>query len=377
MRLVHTIDSGGFYGAERVVLDLMELQRDRDAIEPALLDFVDAGHTTSELGRRVTAVGGAVRSFPVKRGASLGALRGYAQTLHAMRADIVHSHGYKPTFFHVVSGLLRLHRVPLVISAHGYSRTSPTLREKLYEKLDRWMLSRADAVVAVSGEMASYLTARSPRLPLRTIPNGIDTGLSPRGSHPLRLFLADHGIATDSVVIGSVGRLVPMKNHQLLVDAFSELQRELPCVLVILGDGPLRPALEAQWRAAMPDMEPLLVPHQSDVLEWIQDMDIFCQPSGPGEGLPMALLEAGFLARAVVCSDSGGMADLVQHGENAIGFRMGDRKGLVDGLRALVRDAALRRRLGEALHQTIVTEHDSRTVEVRYWDVYSDVRGPG
>ncbi|CAN5541107.1 glycosyltransferase [soil metagenome] len=375
--VVHAIHSGGFYGAERVVLDLVGIQREGTTVAPALLDLVDWNHPSSELGRRVSVLEARVRVLPARRGITLAALRAYADAMVALRADVVHSHGYKPTVLHVLSRMLRLHRVPLVVTAHGYVLTAPSLKERLYQTLDVFMLARADAVVAVSSAMEAYLASRSKRLRVTTIPNGIADAKEVSGNHPLPEFLRQTVAKMDPrrgrpIVIGSLGRLVPMKNHALLIDVVGEMMRDgVHCLPVVLGDGPLREELEERWRSAIPDIEPLLVSHQEDVLAWLADMDIFCMPSGPGEGLPMALLEAGLLARPVVCSDSGGMAELIDDGGNGFLIRMGDAEALRDRLLKLVVDESARARLGSALRTTVTTRHSIGAVSERYAELYA------
>jgi glycosyltransferase involved in cell wall biosynthesis len=378
--IVHTIASGGFYGAERVVFDLMRHQKERARTRPMLLDFLDPGETTTELGRRLRSIGADVSAFPASRGASWRALRTYARHMQRLEPDIVHAHGYKPRLFHVLTRLLGWHAVPLIVTSHGYSQTAPSVRERLYYALDVRLLRRANSVVGVSNEMADYIKRRSPGLQVRTVPNGIDTTLDIRGTHPLRRLLEERPRAKsggqqqpEPLIIGAVGRLVPMKNHSLLIDVASELRNEWPCVLVILGDGPLRSDLEQQWRRCMPDVEPLLVPHQDDVLEWMNDMDIFCMPSGPGEGLPMALLEAGLLGRPVVCSDSGGIPDLIHSGVNGFLFAMNDRAALKASLAALLANSATRREFGTALRETVLERHDAAAVDEQYFQLYRSV----
>ncbi len=382
LTVAHVIHSGGFYGAERVVQDLALRQADQGRIVPLLIDVVDAGLTESELGRRLRETEAVrVLALPAKRGLTVGAIRAYARTLRDLKPDVVHSHGYKPTVLHIVSRLLRMHDTPLVVTAHGYTLTSPSLKDRLYQWLDVAMLARADAVVAVSAAMARYLTEQSSRIVSQTIPNGMDSAIHASDKHPLHAYLqANVPSFTSStrtpVIIGSVGRLVPMKNHALLIDVVGDLlARGLPCVLVILGDGPLRGELEMLWRSRIPDVEPLLVPHRHDVLDWMGDMDIFCMPSGPGEGLPMALLEAGLLERAVVCSNSGGMADLIVSRENGMLVPMGDRSAFESAVAELIADPDARARLGARLRVTIESEYDLDTVEQRYEVVYRSVVG--
>ena len=380
LTVAHIIHSGGFYGAERVVHDLIVRQAVGGRVHPALIDVVDAGLAESDLGRRLRDAGVApVTALPTKPGFTLAALRDHAHLLRTLRPDVVHSHGYKPTVLHTLSRMLRMHDVPLVVTAHGYTLTSPSPKDRLYQRVDVWMLGRADAVVAVSAAMARFLTDQSPNIAPRTIPNGMDPNLVASGRHPLRTYLAQHvpalaASAAAPVIIGSVGRLVPMKNHALLIDVAGNLiRRGIPCIPVILGDGPLRGDLEVRWRSQIPGIKPLLIPHRPDVIDWIADMDVFCMPSGPGEGLPMALLEAGLLRRAVVCTTSGGMADLIVNGANGMLVDVGDRVAFERALSELIDSPGLRSRLGERVRETIASEYDLGTVEQKYEDVYRSV----
>jgi len=380
MRVLHSIHSGGFYGAERVVYDLIDVQASDSRSFPSLLDFVDPGEDESTLGSKIRTAGNPVFSFTVGRGATPRALLRYSALLKRLRPALVHSHGYKPTFFHLFTRALGLHDVPLVVTAHGYSRKSKALGARLYRKLDLALLGRADSLVTVSSEMKRYLTARNPQLSPKTILNGVNPNLRVRGERPLgQLFgggqtgLAEGGDSQHRQVgpiIGSVGRLVDMKNHALLISAVSEIRDAHPCSLVIIGDGPLRQSLEAQWRMLMPDTEPALVAFQSNILEWMAGFDLFCMPSRDGEGLPIALLEAGLLGRAVVCSDSGGMAELVKHGENGLLFRKEEKEELKACLIRLVSDAQAREDFGKALSSRVRSEYDIRITGEAYASEY-------
>jgi glycosyltransferase involved in cell wall biosynthesis len=376
--VIHAIHSGGFYGAERVLCDLARAQASARETGPApvLLALLDPDQASNEIADRAEALGLEVIRLPVKPGLSLAALRAYAGALASARAGLVHSHGYKPTVLHLVSRWLGLQRLPVLVTAHGYPKGSGGWKAALYRLLDIVLLSGVESVAAVSGEMKSYLSARNPVLKPLMIPNGIPADVSAGGSHPLRRWLEErfpgsHGAAVP--VIGTAGRLVPMKNQALLIRAFAKVRATQSARLVILGDGPLRPELEALWRRLLPD-EPLgLIPFRPDVLEWMADMDIFALPSNDGEGLPMALLEAGLLERALVCSTSGGMPEVIRDGENGRVFAIGNEAGLAGALRDLLERPEDRIRCGAALRRDILSHHDIQVTHHRYAEAYAEI----
>ena len=391
--LAHAIHSGGFYGAEKVICDLAREQLACPAYAPRLLAILDPGQTGNEVADRASGLGLPVTRVQAPVGLTLEGLRAYSQALMDGDVSLVHSHGYKATAFHLCSRWLGMHRVPLLVTAHGYAKGSGNWKSTLYRWLDIAFLGAADTVVAVSHEMESYLRARNPVCRLRTIPNGISSEIKvEKESHPLLRALgiqpaahlaaraaADAGTQSAPQpagyipVIGTAGRLVPMKNHALLIRAYAQVRKTVPCRLVIIGEGPLRSSLEQLWRELIPD-EPLgLYPFQSKVLDWVADMDVFAMPSNDGEGLPMALLEAGLMERAVVCSDSGGMPELVHDWITGRLIRMGDLESLVLALEDLLMSPEKRKAYGKALKREVLADHDIRAAHGRYLEAYAQV----
>jgi len=368
MTVAHAIHSGGFYGAEKVLCDLAREQAAASPYAPRLLALLDPDQSGNEVCSRAAALGLPVDRVCAKPGLSWEGLRAYASALTANGTSLVHSHGYKATVFHLLSRWLGFHRVPLVVTAHGYPKDSGGRKASLYRWLDLALLTAADGVVAVSREMERYLRTHNPWCRPRTIPNGIAAQVDVKGEHPLRAAL---GAASGVPIIGTAGRMVPMKNHALLIRAYARARAHLPCRLAILGDGPLRPELEALWRELIPDEAPGLFPFQPKVLEWMADMDVFALPSNDGEGLPMALLEAGLLSRAVVVSDVGGMPEVVADWISGRVFPRGDEDALVRALEDVLADAGRRESFGRALREEVVAHHDIRAVHARYLEAYA------
>jgi glycosyltransferase involved in cell wall biosynthesis len=100
-------------------------------------------------------------------------------------------------------------------------------------------------------------------------------------------------------------------------------------------------------------------------------MDVFALPSNDGEGLPMALLEAGLLSRAAVVSDVGGMPELVADWISGRVFPRGDEDALVGALEDMLADAGRRESFGRALREEVVAHHDIRAVHARYLEAYA------
>lgn len=372
-RVVHVIHSGGFYGAEKVVCDLAREQAAGGDAAPCILALLDPGLASNVLADRASDEGLPVIRLNVDRGLTRASLQAYARALRTSGASLAHSHGYKGTVLHLLSRWAGMHKVPLLATAHGYPKSSGNFKATLYRWLDIAMLGCADAVVAVSGEMRDYLARRNPFLKPKIIPNGIPAGLRAGEGHPLLRRLESEGAGGWLPVIGSAGRLVPMKNHALLIRAYARVRRSVPCRLVILGDGPLRGELEALWRELIPDEPVRLYPFQADVLDWMADMDVFCLPSRDGEGLPIALLEAGLLERAVLCTDSGGIPEVVHDRETGRLVPKEDEAALAAALADLLGSPADRALMGLALKRRVLRDHDIGVTHGRYLEAYAQV----
>jgi glycosyltransferase involved in cell wall biosynthesis len=365
--VAHAIHSGGFYGAEKVLCDLAREQLAASPYAPRLLALLDPDQEGNEVCARAAALGLPVDRVRARPGLSFEGLRAYARTLLASGARLVHSHGYKATIFHLLSRWLGFHRVPLIVTAHGYNKAAAGPKALVYGWMDMACLSAAECVVAVSRELEGYLRARNPFCRPRTIPNGVHGRADVKGEHPLRKALgADPG----APVIGTAGRLAPIKDQALLIRAYARVRRRLPCRLAILGDGPLRAELETLWRDLVPDEPPALFPFQDEVLEWMADMDVFVLPSR-SEGLPMALLEAGLLSRAVIVSAVGDMPAVVDDWISGRLFPPGDEEALVRALEDTLIDPARRAAYGRALRDKVAAHHDIRAVHARYLEAYA------
>lgn len=209
--------------------------------------------------------------------------------------DIVHSHvGY---FSGLVMLLARLGGVPVRV-AHSHNTRhgprDPSAMRRLYERVSSSLIRQhATAGLAVSAAAAVPLFGedwrQDPRW--RVFYLGID--LAPfqngRGSAAL---CAELGLPAGAPVIGHVGRFDAQKNHGFLVDVFAQVvQRRPESRLLLVGDGPLREAVEQKTDAAGLREQVVFAGTRSDVPDLLRLVDVFVMPSHH-EGLPLVMLEA-------------------------------------------------------------------------------------
>ena len=156
------------------------------------------------------------------------------------------------------------------------------------------------------------------------------------------------GLADNAVVLGFVGRLVPIKDPAMLLRAFERVRSGLPnAVLLLAGDGPLRPALEALAVS-------LRVADAVKFLGWRHDLPALYATldvvalSSRNEGTPVAVIEAMAAARAVVATDVGGVGDVIDHQTTGVLVPSGRPDVLAAAIGRIAADAPARRRMGGA-----------------------------
>jgi glycosyltransferase involved in cell wall biosynthesis len=233
--------------------------------------------------------------------------RSLARQIRAIDPDVVHSHTgvwYKATL------AARLAEVPRVVhTEHG--RPNPDrLKGRL---IDRLGAGRCDVVVAVSAPLALHL-ARAlaiPRRKLVVIPNGVDTQTYQPRADTGRL-RAELGLPAQTPVIGSIGRLEPIKAYDVMVEAFATLRARGKCdaVLVIAGEGSERPRLERLVRERNLERRVFLPGWRDDVHDMHSAFSLFTM-SSTSEGTSISLLEAMSAGLAPAVTNVGGNADVL------------------------------------------------------------------
>lgn len=102
-------------------------------------------------------------------------------------------------------------------------------------------------------------------------------------------------------------------------------------------------------------------------------MDVLCMPSNPGEGFPIALLEAAALGKPVVCCNSGGIGEVVCDGKTGRLVDCGDLEGFTEALRTVLMSSDERARLGRELRALVRGSHDMESTHPKYTGVYKAV----
>ena len=236
----------------------------------------------------------------------------------------------------------------------------------------RLLLQRADAFVtltpAIEAELVEFGLGT---VPCHRIPNGVDlTAFAPAADAERRALRARLGLPEDRVVCAFVGRLTPQKDPALLLEAWA-IGHWPQAHLVLVGDGPLRPRLEASVTSGPTRGQVTFAGATADVASYLKAADLLVLPS-LAEGMSNVILEAMACGLPIVATDLIGNRE-VMGGDGQAGRLVppGDPAALAEAVGMLLRTPTLRDKLGGAARAMVAERFDIQRVVTQYLSLYA------
>ncbi|HJR14622.1 MAG TPA: TIGR03088 family PEP-CTERM/XrtA system glycosyltransferase [Rhodanobacteraceae bacterium] len=302
------------------------------------------------------------------------------KALRKLKPDLMHTYNFGALDAAPVARIAGVRRV--VHGERGRDASDPRGESRKYRYLRRWMTPFIDRYLAVSRDLHDWLIENvgidSSRVVC--IPNGIDVDsflVAPakKETRPLLGSFAPPG----TILIGTVGRLDPVKDQAGLVSAFNRLCESLPDArgrlrLVIVGEGPRRAMLEAQIADLGLAAQVCLLGNRDDVPTLLPEFDIFVL-SSIAEGMPGVVLEAMAAGLPVVATEVGGVGEVVSPGVTGLLVRAGDPLALTRALANYVSDEALRVQHGDAGRKLVETRFRVNDMVSAYAALYDKLLG--
>ena len=258
-----------------------------------------------------------------------------------------------------------------IYDLHGNNRKYNLLRKAVQPFIGQY--------IAVSRDLAGWLkaTVGVSERKITQIYNGVDSvKFHPRGT-PRAHIGPQEFTNEETIVIGSVGRLAPVKDYPTLIRAFQRVCELSPegrnrLRLVIVGDGPARPECERLLTELNLGGQVWLAGDRSDVPELMRAMDLFVLPS-LGEGISNTILEAMASGLAVIATAVGGNPELVSPGKTGALIPSGDAEAMAQTLLTYVRDPARMAQEGRAARAEIEARYSMEAMVNAYLAVYDQV----
>lgn len=366
--VLHLIDSAGLYGAEQVVLMLLDELKEssvRCTLGCIREKSTEVPRIAEEAQRRAISV----ELFTMSRGFNLKGMARILRYTERNDVHIIHSHGYKPN---ILLSILPHKGVSVVSTVHGWSTQTGDTKGRIYQFIDSLALKKMDKVIAVSQSVFEDLLRRGvSRNKITTIYNGITFNDS-ENQHAGTTVRTEHGVSENTFVIGAVGRLAPIKGYEYLIEAMASAAKNIPdWKLFIAGEGPLKDDLVRKIAECGLTSHITLVGYQSPVSRFLSMLDVFVMPS-LSEGLPIALLEAMSCGKPVLASSVGGIKEVVTNGENGVLLPAGDSEKLAQAIVAMYRNRELRDNFSRRGKALVVERFTAATMARQYLSVYQD-----
>ncbi|HPU39405.1 MAG TPA: glycosyltransferase, partial [Microthrixaceae bacterium] len=285
-------------------------------------------------------------------------------------SEVVHAHGLKAAWVSLHGRPSR----PLVVTVHNIVLDESAGRAaRLQRRLERFVLSRADRVIAPSAAIAAGLatTVRSERL--ATIVPASPIPALARTRREIRDVI---GVGDDTPLVTCVARLHPQKDIPTLLHAFAQaLEHCGDAHLVVVGDGPDRADVEALVGSLGISESVHLVGFDAHAVDWIGAGDVFAL-SSVWEAIPLVMAEALQLGVPVVSTAVGMAPELLDDGRAGTVVDVGDIDGLAGGLVRFLTDPAERSRAGSFGREFASNRFDPVALSAEVLGVYEDLVGP-
>jgi teichuronic acid biosynthesis glycosyltransferase TuaC len=279
--------------------------------------------------------------------------------------DLIHAHGALACG-HAASVIGRKLGIPFVVTVHGLDVFSETQAERAApgrcRRISEEVYGSARAVICISEKVRERLGANLWGK-ATVIYNGVDAERfrpRPEVQSPLTVL--------------SVGNLIPIKGHALLLRAFARVGEVVPeCSLEIFGDGPERENLIRMAEELGIGGRVIFRGRQrrERIAEAMRRCAVFALPSS-FEGLGCVYLEAMASGKAAIGCRGQGIEEIIEHGKNGLLVTPGNEVELSDALRVLLQNEEFRRRVGASARTTIMQGHTLGHQARRLAEVYRE-----
>lgn len=349
MNVLHISEYADIGGVETNLINLLS-QLDRSEFQPHVVVFSE-GKFTKKLEELNIA-------YSVLSSAGLFSYqiwRELRQVIIDCGADLIHAHGSRASFHGIMSS--RSLKIPVVRTIHHLPfRRHGWPGQHIRSFIEKQLAARAQLNIAISRGVEDY--AKNLKMKnVQLISYGVDTDYF----HPAvssRISKTSLGIPSGRTVVGFMSRLNAKKDPLVLIRAFAQAQKnDRNLHLLLLGNGMLKDAcLEEIIKFGIREFVTLIDyhPYPNEILKLV---DIFCLPSHY-ETMPLSLLEAMAMKRAVITTPVGGSTEVVAHEVDGLLAPVGAVDAWAENILRMNKDAELRKELGQRARLVVDYHHN-------------------
>jgi glycosyltransferase involved in cell wall biosynthesis len=296
--------------------------------------------------------------------------------LRSVQPEVVHTHTSKAGALGRVAAWLA--GIPVVVHTphgHVFYGYYGWFLSTLFCYAERLLARLTDRIVTLTDRGAQEHVQNKIAGPLKfvTIQGGIDLAQVRSVQVDPAVKRKELGLPPEGPIIGTVGRLVPIKGHTWLLRAVPRVLAEFPQVCVVLiGDGPMQDELKELAAELGISPHVVFLGTRPDIPECLAALDLFVLPS-LNEGMGRVLLEAMAVGCPVVATRVGGIPDIVVDGTTGLLVSPRDDRALAEAILTLLRDRSQRASYGEAARRQVDARFDVKTMVRNIERLYDEV----
>jgi len=345
IKILQTIRQGKIGGGESHVIDLVE-ELDKTRYESIILSF-----TEGPMVDRMKAKGFKTYVIETETPFDFTKWSSVRKILEAERIDIVHAHGTRANS-NTFSSAKKLN-IPILYTVHGWSfhPDQKFLLRKFRILGERFLVNKSNLTICVSDNNLGDAKKLFKMERATVVKYGINLKkFNPKGSFPsLRLEL---GLSEKTMIVGYVVRMTIQKDPLTLVRAISLVPVDLDIKFLFIGDGDLKnEAMQLAKELEIYDRI-IFMDFRQDVPNILHGIDVYCLPS-LWEGLPIGMLEAMAMEKAVVVTAIDGAKEVIKDHENGLLIPPQDPQKLANAIQKLYHDPELVKNLGKQAGNTV------------------------
>jgi len=296
------------------------------------------------------------------------------------KPDIVHTHTAKAGTLGRIAAWLA--GVPIILHTfHGHVLTGyfGKLKSWVFVYIEKILARISTRIITLSNELKKELIemgiGREEKF--EVIPLGLELKPFFDSEKYRRMFKKEMGLSDDAVLIGIIGRLVPIKGHKYFLDAAKIISSQFTVhssqlKFVIVGDGELREELEDYTKKLGIANDIIFTGFRQDLPKIYCDLDIVALTS-LNEGTPVSVIEAMAAGKPVVATNVGGVSSIVKNNINGFLVNPQDVQALSDAIMKLLKDSDLRQKMGREGQGSVFPHYDISQLVKRVDSLYSSL----
>ena len=355
------IDSGGYYGAEVMLVELTLAQL-KDGLDVEVCSIGTLGEPEKAIEKVCREKG--IKVYPLRMKAGMN-LRGGLTVLRYARGNgfqLLHSHGYKGN---ILLGLIPrfIRKLPIITTVHGYTNSGVIDKMWFYEHLDRFIVRFVEYVVLVSSKMLEIpVYSKMNKSKVSVINNGIDQCKEASKEDVKAIEIPQH-----ECVLGTIGRLSPEKNHALLIKMMKLLKHQgVDAFLLIVGEGGLRQQLETLIKECDVEDRVRITGYVDNASYLINRFDMYLI-SSTTEGLPITLLESMRASKPVISTSVGEVTNILKEFDVLV---EPTPDAFSSKVISFINQPEKLEQYGQALNQKFIQQYTSDTMSNAYATAY-------